>query len=155
MGHMDVDSRCGQSGFVCGVSRMVAVRWEHHDRHVALTQLAGVGLVAALLMAVFGQPPYGFHGPLHYLGIMSPTCGMSRGVMWFTRGNLALAWEYNPASLLVVPAGAVVIIRTMFGRFTGRWPNLSFRWNWWILGLLLAAVVALTVRQQLHADLLI
>lgn len=136
------------------MSPTVAVRWENHDRHVALTQLAGVGLAAALLMAVFGQPPYGFHGPLHYLGIMSPTCGMSRGVMWLTRGDLGLAWEYNPASLLVLPAGLVALIRALFGRLTERWPNLFFRWNWWILGPLTIALLALAVRQQLHADLL-
>jgi hypothetical protein len=133
----------------------VALYWEDYDRHLAMTQLAAVGLVAAVLMAVFGQPPYGFHGPLHYLGIMSPTCGMSRGVMSFTRGNLALAWEYNPASLLVVPAGLVAFTRAVFGRVTGRWLNLRVRWNWWIGGLLIAALVALTVRQQLNADFLI
>lgn len=136
------------------MSPLVALRWEKHDRHVALTQLAGVGLAAALLMAMFGQPPYGFHGPLHYFGIMSPTCGMSRGVMWFTRGDVALAWEYNPASLLVLPAGAIAVIRAVFGRVTGRWPNLRVRWSWWILGLVIVALVTLTVRQQLHADLL-
>jgi len=119
-----------------------------------MTRLAGVGLIAALLMAVFGQPPYGFHGPLHYLGVMSPTCGMSRGVMWLMRGNLALAWEYNPASLLVPPVVAVVVIREVFGRFTRRWPNLTVRWNWWMLGLLIVAVATLTVRQQLQAELL-
>lgn len=136
------------------MSRAAALSWEDHDRHRAITRLAGVGLLAALVMAVFGQPPYGFHGPLHYLGVMSPTCGMSRGVMWFTRGNLALAWEYNPASLLVIPAGAIAVIRAVFGRMTGRWPNLSVRRNWWLLGLLTVAVAAMTVRQQLHADLL-
>lgn len=136
------------------MSRTVFLRWENHDRHTALTQLAVVGLAAALLMGVFGQPPYGFHGPLHYLGIMSPTCGMSRGVMWITRGNIALAFEYNPASLLALPAGLVALVRAVFGRFTGRWPNFFFRRNWWMLGLLVAAAVALTVRQQLHAELL-
>ena len=133
----------------------MALYWEDHDRHTAMTQLAAVGLVAALLIAVLGQPPYGFHGPLHYFGIMSPTCGMSRGVMWFTRGDIGRAWDYNPASLLVVPAGLVALIRAMYGRVAGRWPNLNFRWNWWIRGLLLVALVALTVRQQLHAELLI
>lgn len=133
----------------------MALSWENYDRHSAMTQLAGVGLVAAFVVAVFGQPPYGFHGPLHYLGIMSPTCGMSRGLMWLTRGNLALAWEYNPASLLLAPAGLVAFTRALFGRATGRWPNLRIRWNWWIGGLLTAALVALTVRQQLHADILI
>jgi hypothetical protein len=139
---------------MCAVSQKVALLWEDHDRHLAMTQLAGVGLAAALLMAVFGQPPVGFHGPLHYLGVMSPTCGMSRGVMWFSRGNLALAWEYNPVSLLVVPAGAIALIRAVFGGFTGRWLNLRVRWNWWILGLVNMALVALTVRQQLNAELL-
>lgn len=137
------------------MSPMIGLWWDDHDRHIAMTQLAVVGLVAAVLLAVFGQPPYGFHGPLHYLGVMSPTCGMSRGVMWFVRGNLALAWEYNPASLLIIPVGTVFVLRAMFGRLTGRWPNLRIRWNWWIVGLLIAAVVALTLRQQLHIDLLV
>lgn len=136
------------------MSWTLSLRWEDHDRHIANTQLAVAGLLAVGLMAVFGQPAYGFHGPLHYLGIMSPTCGMSRGVMWAARGNLALAWEYNPASLLVIPAGAVTVIRAGFGRVTGRWPNLRMQWSWWIGGLLIAALLALTWRQQLHADLL-
>jgi hypothetical protein len=75
--------------------------------------------------------------------------------MWLIRGDLALAWEYNPASLLVVSAGLVAVMRAVFGRLTGRWPNLTFRWNWWVLGVLVAALVALTIRQQLHARLLI
>jgi len=74
--------------------------------------------------------------------------------MWLMRGNLALAWEYNPASLLVPPVVAVVVIREVFGRFTRRWPNLTVRWNWWMLGLLIVAVATLTVRQQLQAELL-
>ena len=130
------------------------LRWEGHDRHVGMTRLAAVGLAAALVMAVLGQPPYGFHGPLHYLGIMSPTCGMSRGVMWFARGNLALAWDYNPASLLVIPAGLTALIRAAFGRVSGRWPNLTIRWSWGPVALVVLALLALSIRQQLHAELL-
>lgn len=59
--------------------------------------------------------------------------------MWFTRGDIGRAWDYNPASLLVVPGGLVGLIRAMVGRFTGRWPNLSFPSNWWIGGLLIGA----------------
>ncbi|MGH8957324.1 MAG: DUF2752 domain-containing protein [Acidimicrobiia bacterium] len=136
------------------MSRRVVLWWEDHDRHRAMTRLAGVGLIAALLMALFGQPPYGFHGPLHYLGVMSPTCGMSRGVMWLMRGKMAMAWEYNPASLLVLPVGAVAVVRSVFGRFTNRWPNLTVRLNWWMLVLVIVAVATLTVRQQLKAELL-
>lgn len=55
MGNLDVDSWRGQSGALCGVSRTLALYWEDYDRHLAMTQLAAVGLAAAVLMAVFGH----------------------------------------------------------------------------------------------------
>lgn len=128
--------------------------WDDRDAHPAITILTVLTLMAALTMVLFGQPPLGLHGPLHYLGVMSPTCGLSRGVMWFARGDLLLAWEYNPASLLVIPIGLIVIIRAAIGHFTGRWLKLTVQWNRPVLSVLILAVMALTIRQQLHVELL-
>ncbi len=132
----------------------VMLRWANHDGHRAFTALALVGAPVAALLALFGLPPVDVHGPLHYLGIMGPTCGVTRGVMWFTRGDFATAWAYNPVSLLMVPGAAVMLARGLHGRVTGRWLNLSVRRRRWMIVVGVAAVAALTARQQLHVDLL-
>lgn len=88
-------------------------------------------------------------------GIMGPTCGLTRDVMWTARGDLARAWQFNPASLLVVLALIGSTIRAAFGRTTGRWLNLYLRRHpWlWIIPALLAILLA--VRQQSNIDLLL
>ncbi len=124
------------------------------DRHPTATSLALIGLPAAVLLAVFDLPPIKLHGPLHYLGIMGPTCGLTRAVMWFTRGELGRAWQYNPASFLVVPATVAAVVRGAYGWLTSRWLNFSVGRTRWMVLLVAAAVVALTIRQQFYADLL-
>lgn len=127
---------------------------EAHDRHRTWTGLALVGVPLTILVAVLGQPPFGFH-PLHYFGVMGPTCGMTRGVMWFARGNFARAWAFNPGSLLILPSMALLLARSAYGRFTGRWLSVSFKKRRWLVGVAVLAVVLLSVRQQLNADFLL
>lgn len=135
-------------------SGSVSVTWEDHDRHPMLAIVALVGLPLALLLAVFGLPPVDIHGPLHYLGVMGPTCGMTRSVMWFTRGQIATAWDYNPAGLLVVPGGLMVLARAVLGWSTGRWFEITVSRRRWLVAALVLAGIVLTVRQQLRVDLL-
>ena len=111
---------------------LVSFRWERNDRHPTITRLAVIGIPLSLLLAVLGLPPIDIHGPLHYLGIMGPACGLTRGVMWAVRGDLARAWKFNPASLLVVVAMIGLAIRAAFGRTAGRWLNLQPRSRPWL-----------------------
>lgn len=136
-------------------SGMVSLLWEGHDRHPTTTRLALIGVPLTVLLAVVGLPPVDLHGPLHYLGVMGPTCGITRGVMWTARGDLARAWQFNPASLLILPTLFGVTGRAAYGRLTRRWLNLQIRrrtWLWLISALLL---VLLSVRQQLNVDFLL
>lgn len=129
--------------------------WDDYDRHRTWTGLALIGIPLAILLAVFGQPPIGLKGPLYYLGIMGPTSGMTRGVMWMSRGNVGRAWMFNPASLAVLPSVALVLVRAAYGRLTGRWLSVSIQPYPWLLVLVMVAVLALAVRQQLQVDLLL
>src|SRR6266542_1728907 len=94
---------CANMGRPTGLVLLV---WASVDHHRGLTHLAVGGLLAGAILAVTGPPPLDLHGPLHYLGIMDPGCGMTRGVLWTLRGRLDRAWAYNPASPLLV-AGAL------------------------------------------------
>jgi hypothetical protein len=124
------------------------------DRHRMLAPLAAGGLLTAGMLAVVGLPPIGLHGPLHYLGIMDPLCGMTRGTVAVVRGQLELAWAHNPASPLLVTGAALALGRWMVGRMTGRWLNVHVRPSRvaWATGAV--AVLALWVNQQAHAALL-
>ena len=136
-------------------SSWIEVWWGDHDRHRTWTGRALLGIPLTVLVSVLGLPPIDLHGPLHYLGIMGPTCGMTRGVMWFSRGDLARAWMFNPASLLVVPAMAVLLTRAALGRLTGRWLSMEVRWRPWLWMIPALLILLLSVRQQLNAHLLL
>lgn len=151
--------RASRRGIAAPAPRMAVpgfghVRVDPTDRHRVLTVLAVVGLFAAVLLAVYGMPPVDLHGPTHWVGIMGPTCGMTRGVAATVSGDLARAVAYNPASPLLVGGAVAVLLRGAIGRTTGRWLTFHLhvsRGGWIILGM---GLVLLTVNQQLHADLL-
>ena len=134
---------------------LVSLRWERNDRHSPITRLALIGIPLTILLAVLGLPPIDIHGPLHYLGIMGPTCGLTRGVMWTVRGDLARAWQFNPASLLVVLTLIGLTIRAAFWWTTGRWLNLHLRWRPWLWLIPALLAILLAVRQQNNIDLLL
>lgn len=140
----------------------IQVAIEVSDGHPMLTRSLGVlavlGLVLAAAMAVFGLPPIDLHGPLHRLGIMDPLCGGTRSARLTAQGRIADAWTYNPLGIASVVACVIVVLRSSVGQLTGRWVNVRGRFTprqvrlLLVLALLLA--VALEVRQQLRADLL-
>jgi len=136
-------------------SSTLALRWEVHDRHPSTSRLALVGIPLVVLLAIVGLPPVDIHGPLHYLGIMGPTCGMTRGVMWTARGDLARAWQFNPASLLVIPTMVGLTLRITYSRITGRWLNFHIRWRPWLWIIPTVLILLLSIRQQLNVDLLV
>lgn len=122
------------------------------DRFPTLPWLALPGIVLVVGLAA-GLPSPTVHGPLHYLGVMGPVCGATRGVTAFARGDMALAWAYNPASLALLPGAVVVLARWALGRVTGRWLDVDITPSRSLLlsvavTLVAVTLVALTVRQQ-------
>jgi hypothetical protein len=110
-------------------------------------------------MALFGLPPVDLHGPFHRFGIMDPLCGGTRAARYTAQAEWALAWKYNPLGILVVLGAAAVTVRTVVGALTRRWLTVQIHWTSTqrraAILTMLALLVALEVRQQLRADLLI
>jgi hypothetical protein len=124
------------------------------DEHRWAGPLALAGLGAGAVMAVVGLPPLDLHGPLHYLGVMGPLCGGTRAVHAIALGHLAEAWRFNPFGFLLVAGAVVALVREAVGRMTGRWWNLRLTRPRLAIAAALVLIGALTVNQQLHAELL-
>lgn len=147
----------GQGNGAASVPRwLVPVRFtvEGRDRHRWAGYVALAGLAAGVLMAVFGLPPVDIHGPVHYLGLMDPGCGGTRSVWAAMNGDFATSWEYNPLGIPLLAGAALVLLRLVAGLAGGRWINVEVR-SWPTLAVVAAVLfAALTVRQQMRADLL-
>jgi hypothetical protein len=111
------------------------------------------GLVIAVLLAIVGLPRVDIHGPLHYLGVMDPLCGGTRSVYLTMHGHLRDALRYNPASPMLVLAAAALLMRTALGRATGYFLSVHVPRRH-LIPVMVVALVALEVNQQLHAGLL-
>jgi uncharacterized protein DUF2752 len=131
-------------------AKRVELRWAPADRYPRLTVLVIVGALAALALALFGLPPIDIHEPAHYLGIMGPSCGMTRAVRWLARGDLARAWRFNPAVFVLAAWAAAVALRAAAGRLTGRWIELHLRGRN-VTTVAVTGLALLWVNQQLHA----
>jgi hypothetical protein len=135
-------------------SRWIVVGWDDHDRHRWLARTAGVGVVLAMSMALFGLPPVDLHGPLHYLGIMGPLCGMTRATRHFARFEVTAALEYNPAVLVLAFGGVLALGRSVYGWRTGRWLSIQIERRRTVIVVAVVLLVALSVRQQANVELL-
>ncbi|MGH9214614.1 MAG: DUF2752 domain-containing protein [Acidimicrobiales bacterium] len=116
-----------------------------------MTVIAAFGLVAAAGWAVFGLPPVNLHSPIHFVGIMGPLCGMTRGVAAATRADLGEAWWYNPAGPLVLGGALALVVRWVVGRSTGRWVRVRLRLTPLVVAVVGLVVAGLEVDQQLRA----
>lgn len=139
--------------------RWCRLSWQTRDRHRWITLLGLVGLVTAAVMAVYGLPPVDLHGPLHRLGIMDPLCGGTRSARFTAQGDLIQAWRYNPLGIVTVSIALAATARTAIGVLARRWLSLQMTWTpgrrRLTVVVLVVLLVALDVRQQLRADLLI
>src|SRR5712691_13436657 len=103
---------------------MPRLAWDDVDRHPGwLLGVVGAGSFAVAL-ALIGLPPVSIHGPLHYVGIMDPLCGMTRAARLFARGNLSRAWRYNPGSFALAVVAFGVVLRASVGALAGRWVRI-------------------------------
>jgi len=132
----------------------VRLTWADHDEHSWLSRLAITGLAAGTAMAVFGLPPVDIHGPLHYLGIMDPLCGATRGLRLALLGHLVQAWRYNPLSVMLAAGAVAAVFRQVLGVATRRWLNLTVVRRRAVLATSTLLAVALEINQQAHAALL-
>lgn len=132
----------------------VTLRWASYDGHRRLTGLAATGLGVAVLLAVVGLPPVDLHGPLHRFGLMDPLCGGTRAARYAVQGQWAASWRYNPLGLALVAGAVTALARSAIGAVTGRWLNVRVNRSRPLTVLVVVAVLALEIRQQLLADLL-
>jgi uncharacterized membrane protein YfcA len=126
---------------------------QRNDIHPVWTWISLVGLAVAVLLAIVGLPPIDIHGPLHYLGVMDPLCGGTRSVYLTLHGQLREAMRYNPAGPLLLVLAAALVLRAVAGRLTGYWMNVRVPRRI-LIPLIVLALIALQVNQQLHVDLL-
>lgn len=129
-----------------------------HDRYRRVT-LASVALLAiAGSMAVAGLPPVDLHGPTHWFGVMDPFCGGTRAARYTALGEWDQAWRYNPLGILTVVSVGLIALRAAAGLLTRRWLTLDVQWSArgrrLAVGLIVVLAIALEVRQQGHAELL-
>lgn len=133
----------------------VSAHWGVCDKWTWSDATCGfVVVVAGVAMAVFGMLPVNVHGPLHFVGIMDPLCGVTRSTVATFRGDLATAWQYNPLGPLVTLAAPASVLRLAVGALTGRWLIIRVRPGLLGWALIVAALIALEYRQQAHAQLL-
>lgn len=129
------------------------------DRHRFWTAGSAAILIGAATLAVLGGSPVDLPMPTHAIGWVTPTCGLTRGSTAILRGDLALAWTYNPASFLVAATVTVGLGRAVTGRLTGRWITLQTRLGPKAVALISVVAIALLVvlwaHQQANADFII
>ena len=92
------------------------------DRLGVWTWLSVTGTAAALLLAMIGGSPIDVPMPSHLVGVVTPTCGLTRGTTALVRGDAALAWSYNPAAFVAAGLGVAGLARALIG-VTLLWIN--------------------------------
>ena len=133
---------------VLGISFVV----EGTDRMRWVTWLTVVTVVIGVICAAIGHIPIDLPMPTHAIGMVTPTCGLTRGTVAILRGHWSLALHYNPVSFLVPVAIVTAVARVLVGRLgSHRWLNVRFHPTRlaWTIGAVL--FVALGVYQQSHA----
>jgi hypothetical protein len=104
---------------------------------------------------VIGGLPFDLPMPTHSFGWIEPSCGLTRGSTAIVRGDLALAWRYNPLSFPVVGIAIAGILRALIGGISGRWLNVGYRPSKVHVFVLLALIAAFWLFQQTKADFII
>lgn len=115
--------------------------------------VAGLIVVGALYLRLSG-PTIDTDGVLTSLGIVDPFCGGTRGMSALLRGDLGIAWRWNPLAPGVAVFAVLLIARLAVGFASHRWVNVGGRRRSWLM--FVGAVLAVVwVNQQLQADRLI
>lgn len=84
-------------------------------------------MAAGVALVLNGGFPLDMPMPTHSFGWVEPTCGLTRGSTALLRGDLGLAWRYNPASFIAVGGAIAWLARSTVGLVTRRWLNVRVR----------------------------
>ena len=134
----------------------VHLGWVDSDRRARLTRAVLIGLAVAIVLRVVGVPRVDLHGPLHFLGVMDPLCGGTRAAFLLMSSRFGAAATYNPIVFPLAVGALVIVIRASVGWITGRWLDvrLSTAARRVLIAMCVLALIALEIRQQIHAPLL-
>ena len=110
---------------------------------------------AALVFSRVGLPDISLMGPFYAVGLVMPSCGLTRSVTAIVDGQFLLAWRFNPAGYLVTAALVVCVGRAIIGIATNRWIGLELDDPRPLLAILIVAYGALWVHQQTNAEFII
>ncbi len=133
------------------MTRRLWVTRDQRDAMQWVSYAAGVIAVVGIICAFIGRIPVELPMPTHVVGMVSPTCGLTRGTVAIMRGDLALAFNYNPMSFFVLPFTAIGLARIAWAKMGRGWVNVHLRLGkvgWVACGL---ASVALWAYQQSNA----
>ena len=133
------------------------VDWQRsaRDEHRAVLALVASAVAFGLAISLLPRQADIVHTFVHGLGLMAPTCGLTRAGLALLRGDFPTAWSYNPAIFLVAPLASAVLVRFAVGMSRGRWltVHLQLGAGGWAITVVLA--FALWLNQQAHFALLV
>jgi hypothetical protein len=89
-----------------------------------LTCVVALGVAAAFGLALIGGLPVALPMPTHAIGMVDPTCGLTRASIALARGDLSSAWRFNPAAFVLAGFAVAVVLRTMWGLTRHRWVSI-------------------------------
>ncbi|CCB75450.1 MULTISPECIES: DUF2752 domain-containing protein [Streptomycetaceae] len=130
----------------------LTVGWEDRDAHPRAVPLALAGGAGAAAMAVFGLPPVDLHGPLHFLGVMDPLCGMTRASRLLVLGHIGDALRYNPAAPALAAGAVAALVKAAWGRAVGRWCTVRLSRHGWAALFWVLVIAGWETNQQADAE---
>lgn len=89
-----------------------------------LTRAVALGVAAAFVLALIGGMPVALPMPTHAIGMVDPTCGLTRASIALARGDLSSAWRFNPAVFVLAGVAVAVVLRTVWGLTQHRWVSI-------------------------------
>lgn len=131
------------------------LRWERRDSWGWLTVGSVALFVFGPLFAAAGTPRVDLMWPFHLVGVVGPTCGLTRGVVAIFRAEPDRAAAFNPASFAAVAVAASGVLRAVLACAGKGWATVARRPGRGTAALGGAALAALWAYQQAHAGFLL
>lgn len=131
---------------------IAAPRWTPRRRAAAAGALTGLILLTSLLLASAPEKPVLCLFRLA-TGLPCPSCGMTRGFIALSHGDIALAAKYNVAAPVIHAAVSVIFLLSLLQLFSGRDWLLRF-WQRFRIPLAVLVVVLLIIAWAVNLALM-